>query len=597
MRLPVMRSAQVSKGADAINVTPVTTLYDQFRAAGLSRSAAASRLHVLVADRCGAAAAVEVDAARTGNQPFATAARDWLLPALDAYLEAMRGVGIWPATPGIDWSAQLDAHASLLSQMCGVARNVWSDAWLSDARYQVAAARQLAVTSTALDTLATTRPHVTAQVLTLIGRSLAAQEFPELAGALQSRAQIWQGKEAALAITLAQAQLLQQAPTNNANATADTNPPAVKLAKAVFDVSGAVTLALKANATAVGSQAPGLRLQNSGTADRLVRLDVNATSLQDLDGVLADVLAIPAAKVREPLHRRAWRYVLARTRHDWPLSAGLFLHQPDMFLRSVGAGLCDDVSNVLHWIRTGPGYESRVRSLEGHVAPEVKIDGRWETYDPDFGVYYMNRQGQVAGVDELAADPLLITQPLLPMAPMDSTAYSQYLADIYSTTGDSFVYAPYAAPLQATLGNQFKIAAKGGYLDVKADDRVTLPTWGGGTVTLVPMRMWFPPGYTGSVDLPMVLADVSGDATVTMLGQSMEVGDAGVPDVINAYYRTAPDAGITNVRLDRVGPNGVTLTLLANALLFTSPRSLGVAAYGDDRSGLSLVNPVTTARR
>ncbi len=599
LRLPVMRSAMSANSGTDLEITPATTMFDQFVSAGLSRAAARAHVRQLVGAHCGADAGAAIDAALAGESALSSPARDWLLPALDAYLEAMRNVGLAPTTPGIDWPARLQQRGELLGQMCGVARSLWSDDWLTQARYTVAGQRRLAVTSTTLDSLSTTRPHVTAQLLALIGARMAALEFPQLQGLMQERAQSWQGNETGLAVSLANTQLdrIARPSTDSQAVIAAAGTPTPAPAPAVLDPRGNIISALTATVAAAPSgNAATLRLQNTGSVDRLVKLDIDATSLQDFDGVLADVLAIPAARADELLHRRAWRYVFERTRHDWPLSAGMFLHQPDMFLRSVGAGLCDDVSSALYWIWTGMGYESRVRSLEGHVVPEVKIDGRWEDYDPDFGVFYVNREGLVAGVDELAADPKLITQPLLPMVPLWSTAYSQYLADIYASTSDNFIYPPYTAPLQAMLGNQFPIAA-GGYLDVLANATITLPTWGGGTVTLAPMRLWLPPGYTGTLNLPMVLADVAGDASMRMLDRQIDVGANGVAGIISDYYLTSPDVGIASVRFDRVGADGVTLTLLANPLLFKASGTLTVSAYADDLSGMALVNPAVKARR
>ena len=78
------------------------------------------------------------------------------------------------------------------------------------------------------------------------------------------------------------------------------------------------------------------------------------------------------------------------------------------------------------------GYESRVWLLSGHVVSDVHTGDRWQLYDPDLKVHYYNRDGLVAGLEELAAQPELITNPTNPASP-DSYVYRGRIAQIYSS--------------------------------------------------------------------------------------------------------------------------------------------------------------------
>ena len=77
--------------------------------------------------------------------------------------------------------------------------------------------------------------------------------------------------------------------------------------------------------------------------------------------------------------------------HYFTVSAALWLHSPALFLNSLGVGWCDDRAAVVHHLLAEMGYTARLWSLQGHVVPEVLINGRWEVWDTDLGVYYYTR--------------------------------------------------------------------------------------------------------------------------------------------------------------------------------------------------------------
>ncbi|MCW5620267.1 MAG: hypothetical protein KIS79_04080 [Burkholderiales bacterium] len=94
--------------------------------------------------------------------------------------------------------------------------------------------------------------------------------------------------------------------------------------------------------------------------------------------------------------------------------------------------------------------EVRVWTLNGHVVPEVKVDGRWEMYDSDTGIIYYNDSNQIAGVEELMTDPTLIraTRGYIRATKLDDAfPFSDELAGIYSSVEDNQVMDGYTSPI------------------------------------------------------------------------------------------------------------------------------------------------------
>ena len=107
--------------------------------------------------------------------------------------------------------------------------------------------------------------------------------------------------------------------------------------------------------------------------------------------------------------------VALRSRQSYPadpLTVAKWNHSPALFFSSIGFGYCDDSASLFRHLMAAMGYESRVWGLGGHIVAEVRIDNRWEMWDTDLQVHYFNHSGLVAGVEELAAQPDLILQPV-----------------------------------------------------------------------------------------------------------------------------------------------------------------------------------------
>ena len=161
-------------------------------------------------------------------------------------------------------------------------------------------------------------------------------------------------------------------------------------------------------------------------------------------GIISEINAMAPEFTNESTPRKVWRFIRDNRYHFERLTDAHWYDSPALFLNSAGFGYCGDSASVFYFLVTGMGYSARVWELSGHIVPEVFVNNRWEMWDPDLEVYYENREGSIAGVEELAADPDLITNPTNPILhPNDlsrpASPYGQYVADIYSSTGDNAI--------------------------------------------------------------------------------------------------------------------------------------------------------------
>ena len=75
---------------------------------------------------------------------------------------------------------------------------------------------------------------------------------------------------------------------------------------------------------------------------------------------------------------------------------------------SYGFGLCGTVHawNEVYW--RALGMPARRRAFPGHTNSDVFLDGKWRTFDTDMAGIVFNRDGSVAGYDDIARDLTLL---------------------------------------------------------------------------------------------------------------------------------------------------------------------------------------------
>jgi hypothetical protein len=578
-RLPVNRSARLRGDGETLELTPLTTAFDHIVAAGMPEAWAQTRLFELLAGACAVTPQVLPIVAMYGDHPLTGSVRDWLLPALDAYLDAIARLGMSPQTPGVDWPGLLDKHAVLLAQLCDAARTTYSDTWSGEAE-KMLASRSGLTADAAKRALLALRPQALKLVLDRLADQIAAREHPLLGVTLQAETPEWVGDPPGQVAGLIDAAVARLTP--GAATSADMTSMAL-------DRQGQIVQTISAQTpTWADTDSPPVRFINHAAETRSVTLRINGAALDSMADLMFEVLALPAERADEPLQRRAWRYLVKSSAHAWPITGGSFQHQAELFLRSVGRGLCDDVAQALSFTWQAMGYETRVMGLSGHVVPEVLVDGRWELYDPDYRVHYLNQHGQVASVADLAGDATLITEPQQRSTDALAEAYDATLAAIYASTHDNVV-EDWLAQVQAPFGPTLDVPA-GATVEVRGAGAISVPTTEPGiAVEAASLQLRLPAGYTGTLQLPYVLTDVTGDGRVVWLWQTAEVTPEGLAHAINDRYRGTPGVGVTQIEIERVGPGGLMLTMMVNPSLAPRGAMLQATLTGPTVAGIEVI--------
>lgn len=131
-----------------------------------------------------------------------------------------------------------------------------------------------------------------------------------------------------------------------------------------------------------------------------------------------------------------WKFLVDWRYHHVPAESGDEIHDPVKFLNVYGYGFCDDCATNFSVLANKAGLQSRVWGLGGHVVGETFYDGRWHMFDPDHQVFYRNKQGTIAGVEELSQHPELITKTR--QDPIGSP--TDLIAQLYTSTDNNRVY-------------------------------------------------------------------------------------------------------------------------------------------------------------
>jgi hypothetical protein len=241
------------------------------------------------------------------------------------------------------------------------------------------------------------------------------------------------------------------------------------------------------------------------------------------DQLVQEVRSLPDELPGEPFERKLWKFVATTSYYSEPITGAVWQHDPLLFENSVGLGFCDDVTAVYVSLARAAGYPARGWDLQGHVVPEVQVDGRWSMYDPALAVYYLEPGGGIADVGALASAPTLITDPIERV----NSWWYPYSAEIAQV---------YAAGVGKVIGSWLYAGPRNvGTLVLPRDARVTYPgRWSTSPMTLsgkalpvtAQLRLEVPAEFTGTIDWPLVPWDVIGTGRVRVDGVEYDAGSS-----------------------------------------------------------------------
>jgi hypothetical protein len=316
-------------------------------------------------------------------------------------------------------------------------------------------------------------------------------------------------------------------------------------------------------------------LFNTSSAPVTLTLKHNAFPMFQSDAEIVDfVRAMSPRYTDEPFERKLWRFVRDSVYHHVPLNNDNWLYDPWVMINSLGWGFCGHTAATYVRLSRAAGYEARIWGLTGHVIPEIKIAGRWEMFDPDLAVYYLNAQRQIAGAEELMADPTLISNPVDPIFANTSYdfPYSGVVTAIYATTADNFNADDL---FLATSPSQYQA------VELPAGARLVYPgRWTESVIGVdgtIPYNVPYylqaaltiPANFSGELPMPWMIWEIRGAGRVRVAGAEYDVGSQQLIDVLHQ-----PGAQISTVEV-------VSATSELEFIFFINAMTYGLEVLND----------------
>jgi hypothetical protein len=241
------------------------------------------------------------------------------------------------------------------------------------------------------------------------------------------------------------------------------------------------------------------------------------------------VASMPRVFEGEPFERVLWRFVRNNVYHSVPLSAESWHDDPWVVVSSLGWGFCSNVAGTYVRLARAAGYEARVWGLTGHVVPEIKVDGRWQMFDPDLSVYYYTADNEIASVADLVNDSSLITNPPRPVLDrsLHSFPYSELIASFYASAADNYLADAIFVADQGVERNDLMLPPNAVF--IYPGNWTTPPIGYDGNVPYeIPLflqgNLTLPEGWTGTVPSPWLIAAIRGDGAVRLGEQTYRLG-------------------------------------------------------------------------
>ena len=167
------------------------------------------------------------------------------------------------------------------------------------------------------------------------------------------------------------------------------------------------------------SSPANLKFSNSSNAVMSIKgYSINGKKLYcNLQQLISDIIDRTASVEEQVL--AIWTFLVQKAYGYSSPHPGMEAHDPIKFLHIYGYGLCDDFSTVFYTICRAVGIPARVISLDGHVVPEVKYDGKWHIIDAADASIYRDSAGIIVGVEDIENDLSLLDNPERPNEPYE----------------------------------------------------------------------------------------------------------------------------------------------------------------------------------
>lgn len=267
-------------------------------------------------------------------------------------------------------------------------------------------------------------------------------------------------------------------------------------------------------------------IKNQGKKTATFTIDINGKGLYNLDKMF-DFIRNKYPDM--PVAEKAWRFVSHYSRHLKLITKNNWLYDPLLLMNSAGGSYCGFRSAAMTNILKSMGEEARSWCIEGHVITEVLVDGRWQVYDPDLGVVYYNKRGEICSFEELCDHTELITSPekIISITNIcDSIrAVSQEFADFYASKEDNILFNTDFPQNKKPEMIQFEIPSRAKLcfpLSLKNADK-----------DFAFACVEIPPGWNGEIKIPLILYTIDGSATLYYSDKEIHAEKKQINDIVS----------------------------------------------------------------
>lgn len=278
-------------------------------------------------------------------------------------------------------------------------------------------------------------------------------------------------------------------------------------------------------------------IENNSDSSATFSLDINKM-FPLTNEKITQYIDIQSTEINLEKELAAWQFVSERTFHSQPYSSLNWQHQILLFLNSIGGGFCDDRASVLAEVWRLQGYSSRIIGLEGHVVPEVFVNGKWSMYDPDGRIYYCDSTGAILSVEEIinSGFPKIISDlcdevnsnPLL----IKKNPFSDHFYQPYVTIENNHDVTDWHL-INKTSSTEFILPGKSA-LSFIYNER-------NGSVSV---RIELTPGSRGRLKVPLVPYSASGMLDIVLNNRKEQISDRD--------YKFSPEEYIENINVINV---------------------------------------------
>lgn len=305
-----------------------------------------------------------------------------------------------------------------------------------------------------------------------------------------------------------------------------------------------------------------IEITNNGQEKAVFRISTNGNEFYSEEKIVSFIKNMDEEYPDEPMEMKAFRFVRDYTWHDDLVTRHTWAYSPYIMVNSFGGGLCGFRSATLTNILIKLGFEARSWCLEGHVVTEVYTDNKWKLMDVDYGVYYFNSEGEIASYEELCNNPTLITNPQKKILKEEDyyyvKVYSGQLANLYSTTADN---VEFDVRYNRSLENEEL------YFELPSGASMTFPfnkKYTGNFYAFAELDI--PSGYTGKINIPLVIAGMTGTGVVKYNETNFKVNHFDPVTVINKQNEISFQLEIID------NPNGIRFFYYINPLLYKTEK-------------------------